>query len=126
MQRRRLLLSLSSLFAAAMPSFARAHAARTGRIDGRIVLSPAEPVSRVGRPNERGIPGRVRITNQTGETVAVVSSDPDGRFRIDLPLGQYTLHLERRPGPGRAPDRHVAVQADKTTKVVIPYDAGIR
>jgi len=60
----------------------------TGRIEGQIVLYPAFGLERADKPNWRGIPGQVTITDADGSVVAQVSSDARGLFNFDLPPGR--------------------------------------
>lgn len=98
----------------------------TGRIEGRIVLSPAAPVARAGEPNERPIKGRVVIVNDKRAIVARAESNDEGVFQIDLAPGRYTLHLEKPARIGRASDKEIVVSPGQTARTKITLDSGIR
>ena len=98
----------------------------TGRIEGQIVLYPAFGLERADKPNWRGIPGQVTITDADGSVVAQVSSDARGLFNFDLPPGRYTLRLMSVRPPGHAEPVPVTVNIGQVTKTVIIFDAGIR
>jgi len=105
---------------------ATAFAAETGRIDGRIVLSPAMPVSRIGEANERPIAGHVAVIDQRGAVAAQVASDQAGNFHVDLPPGHYTLRLETSSRIAHSPPVETTVIAGRVTKTVVTLDSGIR
>ena len=102
-------------------------------IAGRIVAGPTCPVEMVPpQPScaPRPLSARVRITGSGAPARHwVVQSGRDGRFRIRLAPGTYTLQplgrpgspLPRPPGPSR-----VRVTRGRFTMVRIEYDTGIR
>ena len=110
------------------PAWANASSvpSKAGRIEGQIVLSPAFPLARGGEPNQRGVPGRVAVVDATGAVVARVTSDPQGRFRIVLPPGHYTLSLPSLRWPASSKPQPVTVESGRVTKTDLLFDAGIR
>jgi hypothetical protein len=118
----RIPLLLCGMVVAAAAGFA----AETGRIDGRIVLSPAMPVSRVGEANERPMAGQVAVVDQRGTVAVQVASDQTGNFHVDLPPGHYTLRLESSGRIGRSSPVEVTVTAGHVTETVVTVDSGIR
>ena len=117
---------LIALLAAMLAAPALAAAPASGRIDGRLILSPAVPVERPGTPNERPIRGRVAVIGPSGAVVAEADTGADGAFHVSLPPGRYVLRLESPGRPGRAADQPVTVTAGGATNATITYDAGIR
>jgi hypothetical protein len=68
---------------------------------------------------------RLVILDPDGDPVGEVSSAPDGRFRIELPPGDYVI----QPAPGgdpfpRAEARSVTVVAGEMSEVEIDYERG--
>ncbi len=78
---------------------------------------------------DRPLSARITVTPATGgSAVASVVSDTEGRFRIALPPGTYTLHpanLLGSPVPLAMP-KTVNVVAGHYTTVEIPFDSGVR
>jgi hypothetical protein len=60
-----------------------------------------------------------------GAQVASVPSDADGRFKVDLPAGRYTI---RGAGSGlpNVRDMTVEVPADAHVEVTVQADTGMR
>ena len=108
------------------PANSQRHPAKTGEIEGRIVLYPAFPVARAGMPDRRGVPGRVAVESAAGVVVAEVASDPGGRFVLRLPPGRYTLRLTSLHPPAASPPTIVTVESGQASRVEIDLDAGIR
>ena len=99
-------------------------------IEGRVIIRPirppVSPTQRPGVPDHGPHQATVSVMDQRGNTVTRFRSDPDGRFRLPLEPGRYTLRPES-PGPfPRAPEQDVTVSEDRYTEVLIAYDSGIR
>jgi hypothetical protein len=113
-------------YSALIASPAPTRAGDMGRVEGRVVVSPATPVQRFGEPNDRPFTGQLAIINEHQVVVARVNTTADGAFGIDLPPGHYTL----RPNPvspiGRVMNNKVTVSAGQIAKSLIVYDVGIR
>jgi hypothetical protein len=103
--------------------------ASTGLLDGKVTLGPVSPVEQVGGPpNTRLYAASIDVETPGGEVVAVVKSGKDGIFSVRLKAGSYRLvprTPEGRPFP-RAASLNATVPADRTTKVTVAYDSGIR
>jgi hypothetical protein len=101
----------------------------TGILDGKVTVGPVSPVEQVGGPpNTRPYAATIDVEALGGEVVASVRSGNDGAFFVQLQAGSYRLvprPPEGRPFP-RAPWLKVTVLADRTTKVTVAYDSGIR
>jgi hypothetical protein len=106
---------------------------RASGISGRIVAAPTCPVERV--PPQPGCAPRALVATLlitpvggSGSTKGVDSAG-DGRFRVGLRAGTYTvtaLSEGRSPLPRPPSPRRVDVRAGRFTTVTITYDTGIR
>ncbi|WP_027892096.1 prealbumin-like fold domain-containing protein [Calidithermus chliarophilus] len=99
-----------------------------GGIEGQVWVGPVCPVAQAENPNCTNRPLQATIEVHAGdEVLARFSSDEDGRFKIVLEPGTYTLVPQRkalaRPAEAQIP---VNVEAGRFTKVVIVYDSGMR
>ncbi len=68
------------------------------------------------------------VLADTGIPVTVINSDANGRFRVELPPGTYTLHatnLTGAPYP-RSDPVQVAVRSGRYATVTVPFDSGIQ
>jgi hypothetical protein len=109
-----------------------------GTIRGQVVAGPACPVESApadgSTTSERDecadtpTRARIRVTAvSTGSVVATVRSDADGRFRVDLPAGQYELQaLDLDQPVEQGPPLLSRVSADRVTDAVVRVDTGIR
>jgi hypothetical protein len=95
-------------------------------IKGQLVIGPIRPLEQEGIRNQRGYQGTVAVLDDKGNTVTQFQSDANGRFRVALKPGTYTLQPRvRRPYP-RSTTRTVTVTDGQFTRVTIAYDSGIR
>jgi len=99
-------------------------------IEGLVLAGPACPVEQEGSPCPdtplAGAP--IEISPAAGEPITV-ESDADGRFRVSLPPGQYSvegLPVEGQPLPAPGPSQDVTVAAGEFAEVTVTYDSGIR
>ena len=97
-------------------------------IEGVITLGPTQ-----GGPIRPGIPSSAPLANATfvveNEKGAVASftTDGQGRFRVSLTPGHYTVSKEgKKPGIGHYGPFDVDVVAGRMTKVQWECDTGIR
>lgn len=94
---------------------------RTG-VEGIVLRGPIAPVCVAGSPCEAPAYGVTVRALQNGNTVAATATDKDGRFRLSLEAGDYTIQAL---GRGTEPvDVHVS--ASKLTEVAFFIDTGIR
>ncbi|MCW3840630.1 carboxypeptidase-like regulatory domain-containing protein [Micromonospora yasonensis] len=106
-------------------------AASTGSgIEGRTMVDGGCPVIRDNSPcPDRPMPARLAVTRPGSNVpVATATSDPDGRFRLPLPPGDYVLHPSNVTGglhPAAAPIG-VRVTPGTYTTITVPFDSGIR
>ncbi len=113
-----------AFFLAAAPL--AASATDLGMVEGRVVLSPAAPVQRMGELNERPFKGHFAIVNDQGAVVAQVESDNHGAFRVALRPGRYTIRRDPASVIGKVEKGAFVVRAGEITKMLVIYDAGIR
>ncbi len=122
-----LLTTLALLTACASPADEASPAPSGGPsgITGIVLVGPE-----CRRPSEASpclVPYRTRlvILDPDGRVVGEVTSGPDGRFRIELPPGDYVV----QPAPGgdpfpRAEARSVTVVEGEMSDVEIDYERG--
>ncbi|MFZ1707381.1 MAG: carboxypeptidase-like regulatory domain-containing protein [Anaerolineae bacterium] len=97
-------------------------------IEGLVTISPTcgGPV-RPGQDCTAPYQASITVLDQADRVVSQVSSDAEGRFRLALPPGNYTLRPEKpAKGIARAADVSVTVVAGQVTTVEITYDSGLR
>lgn len=98
-------------------------------IEGTISLSPIH-----GGPIREGVPSTRPFANidfvvmEKERTVASFKTDEQGRFRVSLPPGHYTVAMkEKRSGKiGHYGPFEVDVTAGQSTRVEWQCDTGIR
>ena len=96
-------------------------------IDGLVTIGPTCPVQRIESPcPDRSFAADIIVVDSAGRRVASVSSGADGRFRIALPPGSYTLSPQHKATPPSAREQVVTVVAGSFAVVQIVYDTGIR
>lgn len=101
----------------------------SGMLVGKVTLGPIAPVERAGGPpNTRPYAATIDVETVAGNAVVSVASGSDGVFSVRLQAGSYRLvprSPQGRSFPHAAP-LDATVVADRTTKVTIAYDSGIR
>lgn len=106
----------------------RAGTGATG-IQGTVVIGPTCPVERPESPCPPA-PFAARITVlHDGEEVTTYETGKDGRFRIALAPGTYSVRAESLPPGGIArfqPLPPVTVPSDGYADLRIEFDSGIR
>jgi len=65
------------------------------------------------------------LDSQRGEVVHI-QADEEGRFKVPLITGIYTLVPEPLGGLIRSPEYIVQVEEGRKTEVILMYDSGIR
>jgi hypothetical protein len=111
---------------------------QSGTVRGQVLAGPGCPVETA--PADGSAPGggdecadrptaaRIQVTAvNSGSVVTTVRSDTDGRFRVDLPAGQFELQALGLADPGVAgPPLLVRVRPGRLTDAVVQVDTGIR
>lgn len=99
-------------------------------IEGQISIGPISPVVRPGlRPgmvNYSPYQATITILDEEGQTVTRFRSDMDGKFRVSLKPGRYTLIPESPGPPPHAAKQVVTVPEGEFIQVRVNYDSGIR
>ncbi len=93
-----------------------------------ITISPIHPgPTRVGVPNSGPLASTAFNVESEKGVVASFTTDDQGRFRVSLSPGHYTVSVkEKKGGIGRRGPFEVDVGAGKMTKVVWQCDTGMR
>lgn len=106
-----------------------ANAAPSG-ITGQVLVGPTcgGPVGPKTSTEcaDKPYPTTVTVLDQSGQTVTTFTTDSDGRFRVTLKPGTYTLHPA---STGRLPvavDQTIQVVSGQYLTVTIMYDSGMR
>jgi hypothetical protein len=98
-------------------------------IQGTVTLGPTCPVERPGMTCYKPYAGTIDIFNESDRLVKTVHSSADGKLRVSLKPGTYTLKPQprdpARPYPIGKPVS-VTVKPGSYTSVNIEYDTGIR
>lgn len=98
-----------------------------GGIAGQVFIGPMCPVIEEGVPcPDQPYQATIAVRNARGRQIGRFRTDAEGRFRVALPPGTYTLVPESPGGPTVAPEQQVTVAADQYTAVTITYESGIR
>ena len=96
-------------------------------IEGIVLIGPQCPVQSPQDPcPDLPYEVSIEVRPRDGGPATPVVSGEDGRFRIGLFPGFYTLHPESGNPFPRAPDQEVVVLDDAYTQVTINFDTGIR
>jgi hypothetical protein len=100
---------------------------RTGVVSGTVLSAPSCPVEGAGTPcPPRSVPGADVTAARGSKTIAHVTADADGRFRIQLDAGDYTITARVVGGIGSMASSRVTVPADGVATVTLTVDSGIR
>lgn len=101
--------------------------AATG-IEGVITMSPARPgPTLVDVPDSKPIPKTDFVVQNEKGTVTTFTTDDQGKFRVLVPAGHYTVLMQgKKIGVRRTGPFDVDVAAGKMTKVQWDIDTGLR
>lgn len=97
-------------------------------VEGTITTGPVRGgPSRIGVPDSKPLGNTAFVAENQNGTVTSFSTDDQGRFRVSLDPGHYSVSLkEKRPGVGRYGPFEVDVVAGQMSKVQWRCDTGIR
>jgi hypothetical protein len=97
-------------------------------IEGIVTISPVHGgPTRVGVPNLRALADTTFIAQKENGIAASFTTDDQGRFRVSLEPGHYTVSLkEKENGIGRYGPFEVDVVDGRMTRVEWHCDTGIR
>jgi hypothetical protein len=92
-----------------------------------VSAGPTCPVERVGSPcPPRPLSTEVEARDPAGHLAATARSGSDGRYRLPLPPGQYTLAVASSGPFPRCPTATATVVAGELATVDVSCDTGIR
>ena len=98
-------------------------------IEGVALRSPARPgPQRSDQPNEAPIEATFHVLDSSGEEIATFETDAEGRFKVNLPPGDYTI-VPGDNAPVIRPSRQgkpVSVGAEAFTQLRLVFDSGMR
>jgi hypothetical protein len=98
-------------------------------ISGQVLIGPTCPMVQDGKAcPDQPYQASIRVLDQNGFEVTTFQTDAEGRFKINLAAGTYTLRPlppQGMPMPSAA-DMIYTVVAGQFTQVDIRYDSGIR
>jgi hypothetical protein len=60
-------------------------------VTGTVIAWPCNPVETRDDPPCPGYVGEIRVLREDGSVVTTSHTDPDGRFRVELPPGRYVV-----------------------------------
>ncbi len=96
-------------------------------IEGLVLLGPTCPVASAENPcPDQPYAAWIDVLDAGGGRLARVRSGADGRFRLGLEPGLYTLHPEPGDPLPRTADQQVRVAGGAWVSVTVTYDTGIR
>ncbi len=96
-------------------------------IEGIALLGPTCPVQTQDDPcPDQPHQARITVQDERGEFVTRFSTGEDGRFRVGLRAGRYTLVPESGNPFPIAEEQSVEVRPGIYTELVISFDSGIR
>lgn len=97
-------------------------------LEGVISVSPIHGgPSRIGVPDSRPLANIPFVVNKGDNTVTSFTTDDQGRFRISLAPGHYTISMkEKKPRLGRYGPFEVDIVAGQMKQVQWNCDTGMR
>jgi hypothetical protein len=111
----------------ATPSPSTSAAGAVTGLQGTVSAGPTCPVERVDSPcPPRPLSAEVDARDPAGRLAAMSRSGSDGRYRLPLPPGQYTLTVASSGSFPRCPTPTATVVAGRLATVDISCDTGIR
>jgi hypothetical protein len=98
-------------------------------IKGKVLRGPAYPGPEIeGEPNEAPFRAAFHVLDSEEDKVARFESDEEGRFKVLLPPGRYTIVPDRSapiPFPQRQ-KKEVTVPKDGFADVTLTFETGMR
>lgn len=97
-------------------------------VEGVVTISPTRPGPiRQGVPDSAPLAHREFVVKNEKGTVTTFTTDDQGKFRISLPAGHYTVSLTgKRVGMGMSGRFDVDVASGRMTTVHWDFDTGMR
>ncbi|OFV84431.1 MAG: hypothetical protein A2W26_07490 [Acidobacteria bacterium RBG_16_64_8] len=128
MFRRAVFLFAGVVLAVTVPTLvACAEAPPDSGVQGEVRIGPINPVEQPGVDNTAPYSAKLTVRSlPNGKVSAEATSGADGRFRIFLAPGDYTLEPEQGDPLPVAAAVDFTVVAGRFTTVNVDYDSGIR
>jgi Carboxypeptidase regulatory-like domain len=115
------------LFAACGNQSSRPSHAASAQIVGAVTAGPSCPVERAASPcPNRPVPGALVRALHGLSAVASTRADAQGRYRLTVDPGDYTVVATNMGGLSSTAQRHITVVANSTTTADLVVDSGIR
>jgi hypothetical protein len=101
-----------------------------GVLVGQVLMTPTRPVERIGvsAPQAPVSGATITISNLSSHRRTVVTTDKQGKFRVELRSGTYRMDIQskgRYPRPKNLP-ANVAIRKGEETHFDIQMDSGMR
>jgi hypothetical protein len=106
-------------------AFASALALLLGSLHGTVMRGPTTPVCRVGVPCEEPAAQVTLLFSRNG-TSKRSGTDRNGRYRLRLAPGVYSVRTDQRPFGTMPRPASVRVRAGRDIRVDFDIDTGIR
>jgi hypothetical protein len=120
-------LTASLLAVPALAGTGAASSAPRGGLYGVVMRGPTMPVCMVGKPCSAPAKGVVLVFVRAGRVAARVTTALDGRYRVVLAGGAYSVRTAVRTTIGRGLEpRTVAVPRNRFARLDFLLDTGIR
>jgi len=103
-------------------------AGQSSGIAGQVTEGPTCPVQRTDDTScaDKPVPADITVrARATGGTAATAKAGSDGRFRVAVPPGDYTVEAQS-PQAMRCSPADVTVSRDRYADVAVSCDTGIR
>ena len=99
-----------------------------GLLTGTVRVGPTSPVCSTAQPCDKAAGSTtVVVKDGQGRVIKQVQSDENGKFKIQLPEGDYTVSAESSSGIGRSSSTiTVHLSGGGTSNIQISIDTGIR
>ena len=103
-----------------------------GLVEGHLKIVSLKQVELAGASPSKGTSENYAeypliILSGAGEEIARTTADRDGNYRVPLPPGDYILDVPgRRPGGTRATPQRFTVVSNRTVRIDMHTDTGIR
>lgn len=115
-----------TLFAGAILAAPACAGEANSGISGLVLRGPTQPVCRVGVPCDEPAPRATLAVTKAGRIVARTRTNEQGRFRVALAPGRYTVITTGARIGQMAPSVSVRVRTGAYTRVTLHIDTGIR
>lgn len=116
------LLLVVSLILALKPEKA---SAEPSGVTGEVIASPCRPVEQVDDPPCPGYYGEIRVLRRDESLVTTAQTDRAGRFRVELPPGEYIIDPNDGGKSLANRDGYVTVREGTYSRVDLTHYTGI-